>query len=150
MRKPPKLSGMGVVIAVIAIGTVAVGRKPVLFSFTDQGELRRPAFSLLNPFRNREPEKAAEDVLRDLGRGDVATALERVQSTERVSPDVYAKELEYPVRKWKLADRRDSAHEVMLLYRASRGSSERFDWDIRMSVQKRGERWVVTEFMTDY
>jgi hypothetical protein len=150
MRKTTKISVLTVVIGAVAVGIVLVGRKPVLFSFTDPGELRRPSFSLLNPFRNREPEKAAEDVLRDLGRGDVTSALERVQSEERVSPDLYAKEQEYPLRKWKLANREDNAHEVTLLYRASRGSSERFDWDVRMRVQRRGDQWAVTEFMTAY
>jgi hypothetical protein len=150
MRQATTISVLAVVIVAVAVGIVVVGRKPVLFSFTDAGELRRPSFSLLNPFRNREPEEAADDLLRDLGRGDVMAALGRVQSAERVSPEIYAKEQKYSLRKWKLADRDDGADEVMLLYRASREPSERFDWDVRMRVQKRGDRWAVTEFITAY
>ena len=150
MRKVTTISVLAVVIVAVAVRIQVGGGKPVLLSFTAAAELRQPSFSLLNPFRNREPEKAAEDLLRDLGRGDVITALGRVQSAERVSPKIYAKEQEYPLRKWKLADRDDGAHEVMLLYRASREPSERFDWDVIMKVQKRGDRWAVTEFITAY
>src|ERR1700759_2776505 len=83
-------------VAAVAMLAVAVGMtvrgKPVLFSFTEPGELRRPTFSLLNPLRNREPERVAEDVLTDLQRGDVSKALKRMQVPGGVSPLLHAKE----------------------------------------------------------
>ncbi|HEX2833530.1 MAG TPA: hypothetical protein VHW00_10970 [Thermoanaerobaculia bacterium] len=139
-----------VIMCVIGVTAFALTRRPVLFSFTDPGELRRPSFSLLNPLRNREPEKAAEDVLADLRRGDLATALSRVQAPGGVSPVLHAKEQEYPLRKWKLAHRIDDANQVTLLYRASRAESERFDWEVTMRVQKRSGRWTVTDFDAAY
>lgn len=141
-----------VVVVAIALGLAIalVGRRPILLSYSDPRELRRPIFAILNPLRHLEPEQAAVAVLDDLQRGDVLSAFKRVHSADPLSPSLYAKEQQYPLRRWKLVDRDDDAGHATLRYHASRATSNRMDWEITMKVEIQHDRWIVTVFDAAY
>lgn len=146
MRRSRKLILLILAIGAGTIGAVASTRRPVLFSFTDPGELQSPSFAVMNPLRDKAPERVANEVLSDLQRGDASGALRRIDGARSEIAHIEAKERAYPLRRWKLVNRRDAEQQVTLFFRTARGASERFDAPLTMTVQRRGGRWAVTEF----
>lgn len=146
MTRTQKLVAFIVVAGIAAVSTLALTRRPVLFSFTDPGELQQPSFTVFNPLRDKSPERAAEAVLTELQRGDASAAFKRVHVQGGVSAEVREKERAYPLRKWKLATRKDTSQQVVLVFRTARTTAERFDSPVVMAVERRGGEWLVTDF----
>lgn len=136
-------------IALFGIAYLAYTRRPVIFAFSDPSELQRPLFSVLNPFRETEPEDVAEALLARLQRRELS-ALDVVQVPGGISTDIREKEREYPLRKWKLIDRRDSGDRVTLVYRTARVTTDHLDSPVVIVVEHKAQHWVITSFSPVY
>jgi hypothetical protein len=136
-------------LAVISLGAMAITRKPVLFSLADVGEASgQPVLAVMNPFRDRAPERAAEAVLTGLQRGDTEHALSLVDGG--VPTVVHTSEKRYRLRSWKLVRRTDSSTSVELVYRTSRSANDRVVMPLFVHVRKADDRWRVTRFIVAY
>jgi hypothetical protein len=101
---------------------------------------------VFNPLRDRAPEQAAETLLLEIRRGNMTSP----SSVAQISMDISAREKRYPLRAWKLVNRKDRSSEVTLFYRTARDSSSQFDSPVIVQVELRNGRWLVTGFNPVY
>lgn len=136
-------------LVLVGLGAMAITRKPMLFSLADVGDASgQPVLAVMNPFRDRAPEQAAEAVLSGLQRGDTEHALSLVDGG--VPPLVHASEKQYRLRSWKLVRRTDSPSSVELVYRTSRSADDRAVMPLFVHVRQANDRWRVTRFIVAY
>lgn len=135
-------------LTVLGIVFLAVTRRPMVFAFSDPSELQSPLFSVPNPFREKGPENAAEAILGGLQRGELS-ALDAVRAPG-VSEDIRGKEREYPLRRWKLVNRKDDGDLVTLVYRTARVTDGKLDSPVVIVVETQAGGWVVTSFSPVY
>lgn len=144
--------GIAALLLVIALALAwyAKGRT-VLFALYDTGDPRKePVWSILNPIRNRGPERTAAAFLAELRQGQADQAFRHLHVRSDAMAQARLKESQYPVQRWKLLDRRDSNEGVKLYYLVLRASSKEFDSPIWLTVQRTPIGWEVTEFESWY
>ncbi len=126
--------------------------RAVLFELNEAGDPLGPAWSILHPFRDRAPERAANALLRDLKCGDVASALSTVPLPDDAKEAIQAKELQHPLRSWTLISRSDTANRVELSFMAARGESADRDSPLWVTVVQTAtnRRWEVQSFESWY
>jgi hypothetical protein len=134
------------ILALAVTTTVALGalflarRNPVVFAYHEVGSpSAEPTWVFFNPFRDRSPERTATGLLHRLQVGDTIETprLFRGLSPERVL-ELGKLEAEYPLTGWKLAHRIDERTEVRLVFRVSRGPSERLISTVWVTFRLRG------------
>lgn len=144
-------------ITLLAIGGLVlimlyVGRsRPVLYAYREPGDPRgEPSWSILNPFRDRAPERRAELVLDELRRGEYDPLLAALSESAALKADIRAKEMEHRITAWKLVGRQDSPEKVRLFYRSARNQSQRLDSPVWVTVKPTPEGWKVIGFESWY
>jgi hypothetical protein len=108
------------VIAVIAMAATARTR-PVLLSLSpDPTELRPRNYCVMNPFRDRAPERASERFLMEMraGQPQVLAAVLTPESRDQIID----MERKFPVKGWRIGRRRDTAETTELMYWVQRGN----------------------------
>lgn len=100
-------------------------------------------FSILNPFRNRDPEDRAETFLRLLGDGQCMRAMTTLPATPERLQQLCEREEKFSLTSWRLIDRTDEPQQVTLLYRVRRDS---YGGRVSVAVERRGEHWQVTRY----
>lgn len=102
-------------------------------------------FQILNPFRDRGPERAATSFLERLKAGQCSSAFRGLGIKESSIESSCAKEREYPIRGLRLEARgRDGGKEI-LRYRVQRVSKgETFDDPFWIWVTEAADGWKVT------
>lgn len=119
---------------------------PVLVVFNpDIGAVRPRSYPLMNPFRDRAPERTAEVLLLALQRGDRSRL-----ATLRVSEHVQQREEQYPIRSWRIAGRKDGVQGVALAYWVRRGGGYHPDEEECFITLDRSPVWSVTAFSAFY
>ncbi|HEX9983223.1 MAG TPA: hypothetical protein VGF69_08165 [Thermoanaerobaculia bacterium] len=126
-------------VVLLGLGFLAFTQVPVVLRFADPSELRPPFFTMLNPFREKAPEDVAETLLSRLQSGDLS-ALDIVQTPGGVSINIREKEREYPLRRWKLTDRRDSGGRVTLVYQTARITPDHLESPVVMVIERRSDQ----------
>src|SRR5262245_18704886 len=91
-------------IAILSALTVALlyftRSRPVIFSFSPDPTMLRPRnYCLLNPFRDKSPEKIAEKYLRSLRDGDVESI--RPVITAENALHIIDNEKKWPIQSWR-------------------------------------------------
>ena len=137
------------VFGVLVAGTVILSSKSVLFRtpFVADSHCDGSAITLFNPFRNREPEIAADEFLNLLKAGDCDRAVQDLPS-ELKTPRCL-KEKEYPLSSWRLKDRDDEGDQKVTLsycYKSQASESEEHLW---LVLEKKGS-WKTTNFWRVY
>jgi len=111
-------------IAVIASVLLASG--PVLvesYLLADLfGSISDPPVVVLNPVRDRSPERAASTFLAQLAAGQARTALVDVCDGGEELERLADRETQHPLQTWTRYTRRDSGNETMLTVWPSRAS----------------------------
>lgn len=95
-------------------------KNSVVYRYSERAAVEYNGFVILNPFRDRGPEVAAEDVLSKLKAKDCDNALNLQEITPESREYICLRESWYPLTSWTLMDRRDEGH-TRLLYRNYRG-----------------------------
>ncbi len=81
-------------------------RHSVVFSLHDDGDhLGEPAFVILNPFRDRDPERRAERFMTELSTYKCMDDITPLRQEYAVS--ICREEHEHPAKRLRLANRRD-------------------------------------------
>jgi hypothetical protein len=135
----------GLVLAALAIAAIASGR-PVLFRVTpDPTELRPRYHCIMNPFRDRAPEHAAEQYLERLKSGDVVVIGPLVKDPEW-REHLIATETKYPILSWRVGQRKDTPAETDLMYWVRRGNYGDHEEEVYFTVQRsrNGDARVLT------
>ena len=130
-------------LAAVLIAAMAASRRPVLLSLSDPSELSgNPMLVVMNPFRDRAPERAADAMLQAL-RENPAQALAGYSD---ISARIIEKEREYRIRDWRIAGRTDAPAMVTLVYQPLRDPGNHVGQPIVLQVSKQGSQWRVTDF----
>jgi hypothetical protein len=125
---------------------------PVLYRHVDRTSVQYSAFVILNPFRNREPERQAEVVLQRLKNRNCQQALSlSALDSERV---VYLceREQKYLLESWSLMDYQGAGKKVKLIYNLYRnsGDGEHLSPPAWIDVEKINGEWRATSYETYY
>jgi len=122
MRKRLRLvAGVAVAAAATAVAGLYASRSThVALKITlDPTAVRPRSRCLLNPFRDRAPERLAEGYLQRMRRDgpDVVRSLVPAADVDAYMED----EARYPIQSWRVGDREDSDRAVRLVYWVRRG-----------------------------
>lgn len=99
--------------------------------------------SILNPFRNREPEDKAEAFLRLLEAGQCMQAMATLPTTPENLQQLCDREEKFSLTSWWLVERTDELQRVRLLYRVHRDS---YGGRLAVVVERQGQEWRVTRY----
>lgn len=140
-----------VVTVVVAAVAVLVVRNPVVFEIHESGDpVGEPAWSMMNPIRNRSPERASEAMPDDLKRGADDEAFSRVALSAEQAEEMKESERTYRIREWDLVGRTDRNDTSRLFYRVARGKSKETDSPVWITVKRVKHKWVVTDYEAWY
>jgi hypothetical protein len=108
-----------VILMVFALLFVAIlpFSHPVLFEsslFADS--ISDPPLTIMNPFRDKEPEKVANAFLMRLRSEEPASLLRRIIEQDAEFEHICQREREYRLKTWPDFTRKDSAEGVHLIY----------------------------------
>jgi hypothetical protein len=99
-------------------------------------------FATWNPMRDRTPELAADNFLRDQGQGKCRPAASDLCTYALKSR---------PVLGWRLAAREGTKTGVLLYYRVkSQDSSQEFWGQAMLELSRQGNEWRVTSYSAGY
>jgi len=142
---------IGVVVALAAAATLFALRGPVLLSISPDPAMLRPRnFCLMNPFRDRSPERAADSFLEQLKAGHVAVLTPAVTGPSRKAQTIES-ETRWPITAWRIGRREDSDEAVEIMYWVKRGngySRDGLEEEAYVTVDRRNSR--VTRFEAIY
>lgn len=125
---------------------------PVLYRHIDRASVQYSAFVILNPFRDREPERQAEVVLQRLKSRNCEQALSlSALDAERIAY-LCEREQKYLLESWSLMDYQGDGIKVKLIYNLYRnsGAGERLSPPAWIDVEKINGEWQVTSYQTYY
>lgn len=139
-----------VVAASIATCLFLIRSRSVLYrGDTRANPIGEPEFTIFNPFRDRQPEQVAETFLNALGSGSCLQAVSALPIDAAYREYICDKEKEYPLASWQIKNRTDEPNRVKLFYwcqyRGFEGQGR-----LWVTIDKAGERWVVTEYERYY
>jgi hypothetical protein len=139
---------LGLAIASIISLILLIYQPPVLIRVPNPDSVRgRPLLLVLNPFRNKEPENAAELFFEKLKDGKCleATAHFAPEKSDRIC----RKQIEYPLERWDLIDIERKTNTFELTYNHQ---SQNHPWgeDMTIWLEKRGQDYQVTAFVIGY
>ncbi|HEY3025145.1 MAG TPA: hypothetical protein VGJ55_03235 [Pyrinomonadaceae bacterium] len=97
---------------------------PVLYRYVDRAAGNYSAFVILNPFREREPERQAEVVLQRLKDRKCTQALS-LQALDSARVEYLCeRERKYPLETWSLMDRKGDGRNAELIYTINRTAGD--------------------------
>jgi hypothetical protein len=117
-------------------------RGPVLFTVSLDGSLRPRGHAVLNPFRDREPERARQSILDALRRGhpEIIRPLVPAESLDHS----LAREQQYRILSWRVGAHQDIGSCIMLTYCVSRGGGYPGEEEVSFGLTRTGQHWVVS------
>ncbi len=152
MRKRLRLlAGAALFAAAPAVAGLYAARSPhVALKITlDPTAVRPRSHCLLNPFRDRTPERLAEGYLRKMRRDGPAVVRSFVPSS---AVDAYMeREAQHPIQSWRVGDREDSDGAARLVYWVRRGGGYPVDEEeVTFWLRGSGGSWVVWRYTAIY
>ena len=123
--------------------------KPVLLTISADDTIRPPSFCLLNPFRNKEPERVAEKYLSKLRAGVITELAPLIGSNQYILEE----EKKWPVQSWRIGNRQDTGEKAEILYWVKRGngySKDGIEEEVRFFMEESGRNWRVTHYSAIY
>jgi hypothetical protein len=125
---------------------VAISGRPRLFRFKDPAtvDAANGLFVVLNPLRDRQPERAADAFLRAMQSGRCEQLLGFYDAHSR--EDICGRERVYPITGWKLLDRSDTGDQVRLFYLTFRPMPA----NTFVTLVRTTGGWRVQSYLCDY
>ena len=153
MKRVATLILIGVVVLVSLLLFLLRG-KLVSVAIPLSGCLRPKTYCLLNPFRDRSPEKLAEQNLDQMKNGSPETVLSVMKfdsDQERIT--ISKIEKEQPPRKWLIQNRADHSQTSTVVYAVSRNADDLQDCgnaDVTFRFEKRSDGWRLISYSAIY
>ena len=107
-------------------------------------------YCIMNPFRDRTPERAAEQFLRKLRASDV-TGLAEIAASSRAG--IVESETKWPIERWRVGRRKDDGHRTELMYWVKRGngySRDGYEEEVHITVDRSRGHACVMQFNAVY
>lgn len=146
------LVGLVVVLAVVSLYLATSG--PVLFSFSPRAVASpTPLWSLLNPLRDRGPERPAQALLHQLKAGNAREAFAALRLEPPLEPAAVDGEQRIALLSWRLVGRKDLPDRTELVYKCARadrpGDPRRPVW-ITVERESGNGPWRVVSYSAFY
>lgn len=122
---------------------------PVLFRFTTGPMSADYGFIIFNPFRNHDPERCVDAFLELIRTGHCEDAMAELYDVEESRQETCEMERKHPVISWQLRNREDESQSSTLTFSYRRGDYEG-EHQLFVKVEKRGEKWQVTNYTRAY
>lgn len=147
-KKMVVLFGLILGLVVIAPLILLINQSPVLIRIPNSDSVRgRPLFLVLNPFRNREPERAAGTFFEKLKDGKCLEVTADFAAEK--SDHICRKQIEYPLKGWNLVDIEKTNNSFELIYNHISGNPPMSE-DMTIWIEKREQDYQVTAFVIGY
>lgn len=108
----------------VAIGSVLFiqrNSRSAIFCMSLNDSIRPPKYCLMNPFRNKQPEILAENILQELKNGNTNILLPYLNNLDEDRKNHFLEnEKQYRIRNWRIGGREDSADTTYITYWVSR------------------------------
>lgn len=102
---------------------------------------------IFNPFRNRAPERCAEQFLEELKEGK---CLELKAITKQNYEYICTKEAEHKLLDWKMVDIKRESGKLIIFFRVLRTGYAGYDGNTWLNVEQQGDRRDVSVFEAWY
>jgi hypothetical protein len=138
-----------VVLSLMIVGSLYVTRsQPVMLRLTPDDNIRPRYYCLMNPFRDRTPEKVAEDYFGKLAAGQVAS----ISCCTRQYDHISEREKEFPILSWRIGNRQDNTEESELMYWVKRGNGYPVGHEdqVHFRMVRSGNIWKLQSFSAIY
>jgi hypothetical protein len=135
----------------LSLGTVAYlffsRSNPVVLRLGEGGAPGgAPFFTIFNPFRDRAPERSAEQFLELMKGGQCEQLMDPLADTAEYKQHTCVRERGYPLSSWRLINRSDDAQEVRLHYTVWRENYDGLEAPVWITAERRDGRWQVTKY----
>ena len=138
------------ILALLIIGSVVLlyltRSHPVLLRIPPDDTIRPRYYCVLNPFRDKAPEKLAEQYLNKLREGTV----EAIAPFLGERTYILEKEKQWPIQSWRIGDRKDTAEKVEIMYWVKRDNGYSGEEAVFFDVIRSGENWKVKTYSAIY
>ena len=141
------------VLALLIIGSVALlyftRSRPVLFEIAPDDTIRPRYYCVMNPFRDKGPEKLAEQYLDRLRGG----AVESIAPFVGERNDIPDKEKQWPIQSWRIGGRVDTAGESRIMYWVKRGNGygeDGYEEAVTFGIIRSGDGWQLKSYGAVY
>ncbi len=135
-------------LMVVTLLLIFKRQSPILVRIPDLHSIRGyPLVIIFNPFRDTEPEIAAESFLQSLRDGkclESTTSFSTEQSTE-----ICKNQLRYPLLEWKMIDLKEENGTYLLIYKHKSKNAIGTE-DMMVWVKKNEQNWKVDSFYIGY
>lgn len=146
------ISGLICFIAISVLLYWQRNSRPALLCASLDDSIRPRRHCLMNPFRNTEPEKSAEEVLGELRNGNAEVIIPYLNGmTDDQKNHFLENESRYKIENWRIGAREDSADEISLMYWVSRRDyDEGHLEDVSFFFVRDGNQWRLKNFNAIY
>lgn len=123
--------------------------RPALLCTTLDDSIRPRNYCLMNPFRNKQPEKTAEEILRELKNDNTEAIIPYLSDDQKNHfPE---NESKYKVENWRIGEREDAEDKISLLYWVSRRDymPEHLE-EVSFFFVRDGNQWKLENFSAIY
>ena len=139
------------VLVILSVLLYLTKSDPVLYAFRESGaSVGEASWSILHPFRNRDPEIAAQTMLMNLKRGEYTHATAKLKWTEGEKEEIIVRETANPLVEWKLIDIQSQHDQIRLYYRGYRLNSPTDFSPIWVTVSWSNQGWNVISYEAWY
>ena len=146
----PRAVKAGVLLLALAIAMWTIRHnRPVLAKLGLQDTLRPRSHCVMNPFRERGPERVCESYLAALRNGRVET-IRPFAPGDRVD-HIISRERQYRIVSWRIGDRMDSPNASSLMYWVRRsGGYGPYEEEVMFFLKRDRDGWTLSDFTAIY
>ncbi len=144
---------IAIVLIVVAIAFLYLMRsKPVFLSIPPDDTIRPRNFCIMNPFRETSSETVAETYLQKMRDGDIDSISQLFGNDEARRNSILEVEKKYPVRSWRIGDRKDSKDKVLIMYWVTRGGEygTGIEEEVHLWLVRTEHEWAVQTYSAIY
>ena len=137
---------VGLTVTATTVALYAMRSRPVVWRPNEHEakSIGGTSRSILNPFRDREPERPAEAFLNMLRANDCDKVLATVPFDQEYRSYICGKEGEHRLSSWRMTDREDTPEKVKMFYWSRREESDGVEAPLWVTVEKQAAGWQVT------
>lgn len=123
----------------------------VLLAIGDSGSVNKePYWTILHPFRNRNPEHTADAFLEKIREGDFKRAFSTLDWTDKSKTETITRESEYHLISWRLINIEETHENLRLYYLVSRSPDTEGNAPVWVTVNKTNTGWQVIQYEAWY
>lgn len=138
-----------IAVAVFLAWAAAVPDRSVLFVINpDPGMVRPRTYCVMNPFRDRAPERIADRFLSSLGKGDLSVLAIVDEPDRRLH--FAQRETEYPIQRWRVGTREAKPDGTELMYWVERGGGYGGEEEVHFAIVGKGDEAKMIAFSAVY